>query len=227
MPEFKHGYIFGDKIRHLPLRTIAGSLKEARELDLHSKLGVGFLRTRWKHWSTSLSSYFHQPREHPSYRYAPFNYFEGYLEEQLKRAANEGRKLRVLDVGVGSAFQWKNYVENPNLELHVTSLTETLDPVVASKLKPTICRTDQLHKKFQPGYFDLIISSNGVHNQELSFIENAVHLLKPGGEAFLLALENSFLHEELEKPKFYEIKQFEPIHTEDGNTGFKLHLKKN
>lgn len=213
---YKHGYIFGMDVLlpHDELRVLAKELRNARERDfnkrypLWERFGKEHTHLNWGSWNTQLDKYF------PS---IDFN-FRKYLVQQLRKAKREKRKLRVLDVGVGTAKQYEKYLKIPALELHATSLTDSVPAELQSKINFVKCRADQLHTHFAPGYFDIVISSHGCHHQELTLIENAMHVLKPGGE-FLLEADNDFL-EVIEKPKFYEV-------LKKGNpAGWGAHLRK-
>jgi SAM-dependent methyltransferase len=215
-PAYKHGYIFGMDalLPYNEMRALATELRNARERDfnkrypLWERFGKEQTRLHWNAWNTRLDKYF------PSIN---FN-FRKYLVQQLRKAKRENRKLRVLDVGVGTAKQYEKYLKIPALELHATSLTDSVPAELQSKINFVKCRADQLHKHFAPGYFDIVISSHGGHHQELALIENAMHVLKPSGE-LLLEADNDFL-EVIKKPHFYEIL------TQGHAPGWGVHLRK-
>ncbi|NUN11443.1 class I SAM-dependent methyltransferase [Candidatus Micrarchaeota archaeon] len=122
----------------------------------------------WDNWVTPLTEYA-----------APITSFENYLTEKI-RASKE--KIRVLDIGIGGGSQWKDFVKENDFEFWGTALSETFEPSLKGKVK--ICRASELHSFFKENYFDVIVSSFGMHDEELVGIENAVYLLKPGREAF-------------------------------------------
>ena len=111
--------------------------------------------------------------------------FKELLEGKCAEAAREGRKLRVLDVGVGSGAQWKRFLaKHPEMDWHGTALSRKyVVPSLRGKVVYSTART--LHRKFEPSSFDVIVSNYGIHSQAASAVENVHWLLKPGGEAIL------------------------------------------
>ncbi len=107
--------------------------------------------------------------------------FKDFLLEKIIEAEREGRKLRVLNVGVGGSV-WPQEILD-RIEFHGTALSHTYDERLKRKVK--IATAAQLHKKFKSDYFDVIVSHAGMHGEELHGIENIMHILKPAGHAVL------------------------------------------
>ena len=136
------------------------------------------------------------------------------LKEKIKRL-KPGEKLRVLDVGMGDGSQWGEFLLDPKIrekiELHATTLKKIgLTPTGLEGRVKTITAA-LLHRRFQPNYFDVVVSHYGMHRQEFAGVESVHHILKPGGEA-ILTFEKSTLtgiHSnrwiDFKAPKFYKI----------------------
>jgi len=111
--------------------------------------------------------------------------FEEYLNNKLAQARKEGRELYVLDIGIGSGWQWKKFLlENPDVNFIGTTLGDYL---LVPEIKPRaiLCSAAELHKHLAPDLFDIVVSHYGTHKQEMEALENIVHVLKEGCEAFV------------------------------------------
>ncbi|MFA6048758.1 MAG: class I SAM-dependent methyltransferase [Candidatus Micrarchaeia archaeon] len=182
----------------------------------------------WTVINTPLKYYAYFPRKNSP----PFD-FEEYLLKKAGEAQKRGRKLRVLDIGIGTGKQWIDFLKKHEgkIEFSGTRLHEGIvDPgmlALAKKgkitLKPSFAAN--VHKKFAPGTFDLIVSCHGTHGQEQEALEGITHLLRPGGEAIVSGEKNALpTSDSASHRKFYEILgQFPPIW--GGEWGY--HLRKN
>lgn len=167
---FVPGYLFGRKAIERELEWSAKAIEQSIAAE-KSKASLP-----WRVWHTGLDQY--------------ANTFgldtRAFLTRKLAEAKNTGRKLRVLDVGVGEGRQWIEFLrENQDdIEFHATGLTtHRVHYFLASKT--VACTAAELHEKFPAGYFDVILSNQGTHNQEKSGLENIVYLLAKGGEALV------------------------------------------
>lgn len=167
---FQPGYIYGfEKIRG---ETAASRKILAAELNA-KKLLVAHGYSRWGAYDTPLK------------KYSLAADFEKYLTIQANRARKEGRKIRVLDVGIGSGRQWVEFMKLHGnvVELHATGLDEV--PINGLPVNFKRVTADLLHRKFQEGYFDVVVAYFGIHGQGHAAIENILHLLTPGGVGFV------------------------------------------
>ena len=179
---FTPGFIFGEDALERESSRL-NRLRRVAQKERRTKGSVWF-------WFNSPLKHYASLLYHDGGAVQAFS-FEKHLVGKCAEAAREGRKLRVLDVGVGSGAQWEAFLaRHPQLDWHGTSPSRKL--VVPSLRDKVIFSTARsLHRKFPPSGFDIVVSSLGVHFQEASAIENAHWLLKPGGEAFI-ALDSNF-----------------------------------
>lgn len=172
---FKPGYLFPE------IYNARNAYVERKTIDeqnaLSPKGGVlclagwgGRKEIVWDIWDTPLAKY-------TQTKTGKDRNFEDYLTGQLQA----GRRLRVLDVGVGSGLQWSGMIESwPNLDFYATALTLTwVTPQLHEKT--TVCSAAELHKFFPPNFFDLIITNHGTQYQEKEALENGIYVLKTGG----------------------------------------------
>lgn len=161
------------------------NLKHIRENDSLSA-NPDRIEKLWKYWNSPLKEY---PRPPSLYTNRFRNKtFEEFLEDEVLKAEKEGRKLRVLDIGAGEGTQWLEFLKKhrENLELHVTTLSpKVVNPEIKGLARVVHAHAANLHKRFKPDYFDVVVTNQGIHYQPLQAIENAVHLLKPGAQAFM------------------------------------------
>lgn len=168
--DYKHGWIFGRE-------AVKNEIVLARpNLDkLLARIRQG--ETRWKFEQTPLKDYGGQ-----------FNDVDLYLKQKAQEASRRGEVFRILDIGPHTGDQWKTFIEkNPNVELYGAGMEDKVKPHVGAKgFKQSLA--SNLHAHFQPDFFDFVITHLGIHYQPIAAIENAIHLLKPGGEAIFTML---------------------------------------
>ena len=187
---YKHGYIFGRL--STPSNTVSvKSLMNYRRTDQSR---------RWGYWNTPLSHYCAIKGLD----------IEIFLEEKAREAKERGRNLRILDVGIGSGEQWRNILERiPNLKLIGTTLSpKSVAPGL--RLKVVLSTAATLHKKFDPGHFDVVFTNFGLHGMKFTGIENIVHVLKKGGHAIITGDSTGQkliggVDSQVERPQFYSV----------------------
>ena len=160
--EFNPGYLF-------PVKDPKKVTKELRALTKIENFG------RWGIRDTSLETYALP---------LPVN-FEVFLREEAKKAGESGRLLKVLDVGIGTGKQWVDFLNENLLEWWGTSLTGKVHAALKGRVINTTAAL--LHKKFQPDSLDVVVSHFGAHGQNEELIENALHVLRPGGQLILVS----------------------------------------
>ncbi len=185
MGTFHPGYIFNQK--PMPKKALEAMLATHRKTDLEHGW-IGYMNTALHYYPT--------PGTHYS--------FEAYLHYKVNEAASKGKKLRVLEIGVGTGNQWVNFwhLHKNNLELLPTSLTPIDFPI--KDIPVTVCHAGELHEHFEEGSIDVAVTNMGTHGQEIAAIEEVVHLLKPGGEALLTSVSKEMALRG-EKAGFYKI----------------------
>lgn len=190
MKTFQQGYLFPEVASKEHRKEIAEYRRQdkRREQELRLYFDIEGFEEKykaWKHTQTPLNVYTHPLRVD----------FEKILERKARIALQRGKTLRILDVGCGNATQWVKFLKLfPNVEWHGTTLTKTVKHHLVDKVR--LCTAGNIHTKFEPESFDLIVSHLGFHDQPKEMLENTLHLLKPNGEAFLV--------NELEEIPFFE-----------------------
>ena len=127
-----------------------------------------------------------------------------HLSELAQKAARQGRKLRILDVGVGNGKQWLEFLEKYGsvVEFHAIALNDIyVEPALRGSL--TLCAAAGMAHEFPEGYFDVIVSRSGRHLQGMAGLVAAERLLKAGGDMIIT------LHRD-NMPEPGEISQFCP-----------------
>ena len=191
--KFVPGYIFGhtlfdpDRPFSRKRSDVASDLRSFKNAERNSKKPDH----GWKVIDTSLENYA-----------SPFALnFKEYLHEKINQAKQEGRKLRILDIGAGTGKQWLPFLEkNGNeIELHMIGLTKSIaHPKLRSKFR--ISSAAKLHALFPPNHFQIIVSHFGTHLQEKPAFEAIVHLLEPEGEAIVTG--EAFDRPPIDRPRF-------------------------
>jgi SAM-dependent methyltransferase len=248
MSEFRPGYIFGSRANSKTpknRRKLKKLLSEFRKSDRQT----GFLQEAvadspeikpiagalysgsWGVYDTPLSEYasisIRQKVKNDKGAGIEFDKrgldLEKLLEQKIEASPTT---VQVLDMGVGSARQWKDWLDR--LDLHAMSLTRSIDPKLAKKIDFKVAHAAQPHEKFEPSSFDLVVSSCGIHRQEREAIENAIHLLKPGGEAVLRfnELRGPFNRWDFYRKLKAAKEHFEILKLVRNGTGTLLHIKK-
>lgn len=167
---------------------------------------------------------------------------EKHLAGQIKKAVQEGRKLAILDVGGGTLEQWKGLLKRYGKHIEFWSTTLTDDYTHPEMKKYSIqCTADELHLNFMPNYFDFVFTHYGSHIQARELIEDAVWVMKSGGEGIFCG--RSYTPPEPERPvstpvnysAYYEIMHEDarkkdnthPVNPrQDSNVHWTYHIKK-
>ncbi len=158
----------------------------------------------------------------------PESGFEEHLRREIEKSERDGRKLHVLEIGVGTGRQWAEFLKKHgnDFKFHATALTrEFLHPsftALVPKERITLVNAASIYKKFKPGYFDLVLSHMGTHYQEKEALEAILHVLKPGGEAMVTVSEFAKIPVQTgEHAKHYETLDVLP-----SETGYFYHIRK-
>jgi len=160
------------------LHTAAEAVGKIREWRVHEKEEGWPDGQPWSVWDTKLHAYAGGLLQ------GQLN-FEEYLVRKIAEAAVNGEILRVLDVGMGSGDQWVGFLKMHKVEFFGTALTMGhVNPALRERVR--LCTAASLHKKFAANSFDVVVTHYGAHYQELEAIENAIYVLKNGGEAVLV-----------------------------------------
>ncbi len=218
MAKFIPGCIFGKEIesesllqRYPVLRKSYGRRDKAASIPTKEGQNEAFgrfsPRKGWKIWNTTLEKMAGKLEMD----------FKDFLLEKIIEAEREGRKLRVLNVGVGGSA-WPQEILD-RIEFHGTALSHTYDERLKRKVK--IATAAQLHKKFKASYFDIVVSHAGMHGEELHGIENIMHILKPGGHAVLTMSISNETKGKVSNSSYYVIHQIA-----SSNTATSVHLEK-
>lgn len=165
--EYSEGYIFG---RSNNRQVLARKINEWRAVEREAK----WPQEPWAVWNTKLENYA------GGFCNGKMDFVQ-YLEAKIAQAGAGGKTLRVLDVGIGTGDQWVGFLKTHSIELHGTALTKNL---VHPKLRENVklCSAAGIHRAFEHCYFDLVVTHYGAHMQEREALENALWVLKKGGE---------------------------------------------
>ncbi len=161
-------------------KVTAEKLRDWRQKDKDAPSTTPFFGSGWTNFNTGLSSYAYGDLAEPK--------GEKYLESfilYLHALTRAEPNPAVLDVGGGGFNQWRYFLSlNPQIKFHGTALTIGL---VAPELQPNVkvSTAGNIHRHFEQGSFDLISTRWGAYCQNMSLIENAMWLLKVGGDLIL------------------------------------------
>ncbi len=109
---------------------------------------------------------------------------EEYLALKIVEAARNGRKLRILDVGMGTGKQWAAFIEKYGESVEFVGTVLEKSAVVAAVQECAVeSRADSLGKNLaEHGEFDIVLTHCGMHLQELTGLKEIYGLLSSGGE---------------------------------------------
>ena len=161
-------------------KVTAEDIQRWRSKDVCSPQSNSFVGNGWLNFTTPLSEYaYGQLMEPRGDKYA-----ESFIKYLLALVRTE-QNPAVLDVGGGGFNQWKYFLSiNPQIKFCGTALTSEL---VAPELQPQviISTAGGICRHFEKSSFDLIATHWGAYKQNMSLIENAMRLLKIGGDLIL------------------------------------------
>ncbi|MCX6773226.1 MAG: class I SAM-dependent methyltransferase [Candidatus Micrarchaeota archaeon] len=121
-----------------------------------------------------------------------------YISAKAEAAKKTGQSYRVLDIGMGTGSSWLPLLKGfPNIEFYGTALDMIyVHPELVDRTK--ICIAFDIGRHFPRGFFDMIISHNGMHHDELPTIWEMNRLLAPKGEAILtMQVKSVVFHDKL------------------------------
>ncbi|MFA5929819.1 MAG: hypothetical protein WC861_02965 [Candidatus Micrarchaeia archaeon] len=150
-------------------------LKDSKVQETTSFYGIG-----WTNFNTELSKYAYGRLMEPRGE----KYLETFVKYLLALARIEPNPA-VLDVGGGGFNQWRYFLSlNPQIKFSGTALTMGL---VAPELQHLvkISTAGGICRHYEKSSFDLIAAHWGAYSQNVSIVENAMRLLKIGGDLIL------------------------------------------
>ncbi|HLD62517.1 MAG TPA: class I SAM-dependent methyltransferase, partial [Candidatus Norongarragalinales archaeon] len=153
-------------------------------------------------------------------------YGEPVVDAESLLKKEEGRQIKVLDVGIGRGSRWLRILKkNRNIEFHGTSLNKNYDPLLKNVKQ---IHAGELTDHYDANTFDYVFTHYGIHRQAFRGIENIVHVLKPGGQAVItISLSRRIWKrkpsklESFEAPDFYEI-----VGANQDKNSIVLHIRK-
>ncbi len=106
--------------------------------------------------------------------------FKDWLEQKVQQAQNEGRKLKILEIGIAHGFQWHEFLKKhaDHIELHGTTMERYPMKVPLKTL--TRGHAGQIAKQIRQK-FDVVIARQTFYTQPNLGIEVGLHLTKKGG----------------------------------------------
>lgn len=131
----------------------------------------------WGQWDTPLCNYA-----------MPLHLrLDSYLEAKAAEARKAGRKLWVLDVGMGSGRQWAEFLRrNQGVRFFGTVLNlEAVCPEM--RLHAVFCDAASLDVAFAGMKFDAVVSRMSMYRQEAEGLSAMHRILGPEGEAIVSA----------------------------------------
>lgn len=224
MKEFTPGYIFGDKAKKTKEALLENERKKGLKFIRPHKNPI--LRFLLKPF-VSLSEVFRGGLHNYSDWDTPIRkYGEPVVDAESLLKKEEGRQIKVLDVGIGRGSRWLRILKkNRNIEFHGTSLNKNYDPWLRNVKE---IHAGELHDHYDADNFDYVFTRYGIHRQAFRGIENIVHILKPGGQAVItISLSRGIWKrkpalESFEAPDFYEI-----VGANQDENSIVLHIRKN
>lgn len=108
----------------------------------------------------------------------------GHLESAAKQARKEGRKIRILDVGMYTGGQWAGFVNQYSDCVEFFGTVLSMEPVRPEmKAHAIISAASQIAEKFEKGSFDFVVFHDSAYYEELACLRATAKLLRTGGEA--------------------------------------------
>ncbi len=191
-----------------------------------SKAPCSYLGTGVKHQRRSTPAIFNTPLEEWIDVPRSVGNLEVYLSHKIKAAK---KPVNILDIGIGSGSQWLDFAKKHGFEIGVNFNIYGNDlgkrhvhPDLRSFVKS--CPASKVHKFFEKGSMDFVVSHSGMHGEALAGLENAIHLAKPGGEVIVSAHEFESKDVDFENPHFEVISKRE--NEEHPGKIYGLHLRK-
>jgi len=136
--------------------------------------------------------------------------FENHLDAKVEQS---GSAFRLLDIGASTAMQWVEPLakHGGKLELSLTTLADFPEIHAEMRKLMAFCVASELHRHFQPDYFDLIVS-RGVIGQLDYAVAESVLLLKKGGEAMFCGSrpDDAIFNEFAQDNRFYKVLAADP-----------------
>jgi hypothetical protein len=155
------------------------TMQHWREKDRDVPGTTSFFGNGWTNFNTPLSNYAGRLMEPEGEKY--LESFNQYLLELVHVKQNPS----VLDVGGGGFRQWLNFLErHPQINFSGTALTMKM---VTPEMQPMvkISTAGDIYRHYEKASFDLISTHWGAYQQNMALIENAMELLKLGGDLIL------------------------------------------
>ncbi len=118
------------------------------------------------------------------------------VERLIEQNHRSGIMGHVLDVGIGSGFQWKRFAKEREIgigrDFELDGTTLDLKSVIPDlKIRVKRVAASGIHRVFTPGKYDLIVCHYGAHGQIRQLVESAHPLLKPGGHLIISGIKRN------------------------------------
>lgn len=181
---FRPGYIFGAEANN-KCRRILVFLSSLDELVLSQRLA-------WRIHSTPLERY-----AGPVFAVGdnslrgPYPNVKEIIADAAQVAAAKGETIRVLDIGVGTGKGLNlEFFKQHGIAFDCTTLTPGVGMAPEIRKIVKFRQAAGLHRGFSPSSYNFVLSHYGVHSQLCAAVENALFLLKPGGEILFSGQDN-------------------------------------